>query len=305
MELEAIVDLGPALGKGQWGTVFRGTRKTDGLAVAVKRVRAADPVEGVNFQVLREIKMLRDVSHDNVIRLLDVATEREGLCMIFELMATDLEKVLYESRTAVSEGEAKGFGAMLLEGLAFLHAHFALHRDIKPANLLISAQGVLKLADFGYARYLADLNCHMSDQCCTLWYRAPELLFGATEYGDKIDAWSAGCVLAEIGLRRPLFKGDSDLDQLAKIFQITGVPDDSSWPGVSSLRKFLKFKPPTADPLTLRTHLQLHHRLPPDLVDLVTGLLALDPNYRDTAAKALDRPYFTNPPRPIARPPRR
>lgn len=303
--MDELYELDQKLGQGQWGTVFRGVRKDDSLKVAIKRVRPADPVEGVNFQVLREIKMLKGVVHPNVIHLLDIVAEDEGLCMIFELMATDLEKVLYESRGTISDGEAKGYAAMLLEGLAFLHAHYVLHRDIKPANLLISGDGVLKLADFGYARYVADENRPMSDQCCTLWYRPPELLFGATEYDGRIDAWSAGCVLAEVWLRRPLFKGDSELDQLAKIFQITGVPDDAMWPGVASLRKYVRFSQPKTEPISLRTHLQLHNRLQADCVDLILGLLALDPKRRDQATKALDRPFFSNAPRPICRSARR
>lgn len=301
-------EMGGKLGAGQWGVVYRAARKADGLAVAVKRVRAFDSVEGVNFQVLREVKMLKGVEHANVVRLVDVCWAGAGgeMWLVFELMATDLEKVLYESRHAVSEGEAKGYAAMLLEGLAFLHAHSALHRDIKPANLLVSIEGVLKLADFGYARYAADENRLMSDQCCTLWYRPPELLFGATEYnGAKVDAWSAGCVVAEIGLRRPLFRGESDLDQLARIFQVVGVPTETEWSGVASLRKFVTFSTSAREPLTLRTHLQLHNRLPADLVDLVLGLLALDPKRRDSATAALDRPYFANPPRPSTVRPRR
>ncbi|KAJ8601718.1 hypothetical protein CTAYLR_003194 [Chrysophaeum taylorii] len=294
-------DVGGELGKGQWGTVFRGKRVRDGLRVAIKRVRAGDPVEGVNFQVLREIKMLKGVKHENIVELVDVVPQEEGLNMIFELMATDLEKVLYG--TTPTEAEIKGYAAMLLEGLAFMHAHFALHRDIKPANLLISFEGILKLGDFGYARYLADENCHMSDQCCTLWYRPPELLFGASEYGFGIDTWSAGCVLAEVGLKHPLFRGETDLDQLAKIFQITGPPDETAWPGVSSLRKYIRFSK-NDNPLTVRTLLN-NARLAPDFVDLIVGLLSLDPKSRDSAVDALDRPFFTALPRPVARPPRK
>lgn len=294
-------DVGGAVGKGQWGVVYRGKRKSDRMEVAVKRVRPADEVEGVNFQVLREIKMLRGVDHEHVVKLLDVVPEVDGLCMIFELMATDLEKVLYESSRSISSAVAKGYSEMLLGAVSFLASHFVFHRDIKPANLLISHGGVLKLADFGYARYLADENCLMSDQCCTLWYRPPELLFGANEYGLGIDAWSSGCVIAEISLKKPIFQGESDIDQLAKIFRVAGVPTEDDWNGVTTLRKFLKFSPP-ATSVTLRTYLQIHNRLESELVDLLVGLLSVDPKHRDDAAAALDRPYFSNPPRPVLRP---
>ena len=158
------------------------------------------------------------------------------------------------------------------------------------------------MADFGYARYLADEGRRMSDQCCTLWYRPPELLYGATEYGFGIDAWSAGCVLAEIGLRMPLFRGDSDSNQLAKIFQILGPPDESTWPGVTSLRKYVKFSQVPAP--GLRRYLT-DGQLPIDFIDLILPLLHCDPKTRASCADSLSSAYFQNPPRPVAKRPLR
>ncbi|KAH8052891.1 protein kinase [Aureococcus anophagefferens] len=234
-------DVGTALGQGQWGVVRKATRRADGVEVAIKKVRcAAGSAEGVNFQ----------------------------------LLATDLEKVLYDGGGAlVNDGVAKGYGFMLLDALAFLHSHHVLHRDVKPANLLISAAGVLKLADFGYARYVADPGGRMSYECCTLWYRPPELLLGAADYGPGVDAWGAGCILAELALRRPVFRGDSETDQLARIFAVLGSPDDASWPGVASLRKYVKFTDARSEDLGA-----LLNATP--ATPLVARLLALDPNAR-------------------------
>ena len=289
-------DVGKALGQGQWGVVRKATRKADGVEVAIKKVRcAAGSAEGVNFQVLREIKMLRDARHPHVVRLFDVFRNPGGdatLSLVFELLATDLEKVLYDGGGAlVADGVAKGYGFMLLDALAFLHAHHVLHRDVKPANLLISAAGVLKLADFGYARYVADPGGRMSYECCTLWYRPPELLLGAADYGPGVDAWGAGCILAELALRRPVFRGDSETDQLARIFAVLGSPDDASWPGVASLRKYVKFTDARSEDLGA-----LLNATP--ATPLVARLLALDPNARASCADALKDAYFAADPPP-------
>ncbi|KAH8043903.1 protein kinase [Aureococcus anophagefferens] len=188
-------DVGTALGQGQWGVVRKATRRADGVEVAIKVRCAAGSAEGVNFQVLREIKMLRDARHPHVVRLFDVFRNPGGdatLSLVFELLATDLEKVLYD-----------GGGAL-------------------PANLLISAAGVLKLADFGYARYVADPGGRMSYECCTLWYRPPSLWARRTTAGRR--RLGRGLHFAELALRRPVFRGDSETDQLARIFAVLGRP---------------------------------------------------------------------------------
>lgn len=167
----------------------------------------------------------------------------------------------------------------------FLHVKFVLHRDVKPANLLISEAGILKLADFGYARYFAAPNVNMSYECCTLWYRPPELLFGATHYSSGVDTWGAGCILVELCLRRPLFRGETVMDQLANIFAVFGSPNSSTWPGVEGLKKFVVF--------TGAQSTDLNTLLTKDPVaSLAACLLALDPNRRLSAADSLDSRLF-------------
>ena len=195
----------------------------------------------------------------------------------------------------VGDGEAKGYAFMLLDALAFLHGHYVLHRDVKPANLLISQRGVLKLADFGYARYVAEPNAKLSYECCTLWYRPPELLFGAAAYGTAVDAWGAGCIVAELALRRPLFRGDTETDQLARIFAVLGSPTDKDWPGVQQLRKYVAFTDAKSEDLS---RLLNDDRSAP----LAAKLLCLDPNKRASAADALKDDYFACDPPPELRP---
>mmetsp|Transcript_7710 Transcript_7710/g.10725 ORF Transcript_7710/g.10725 Transcript_7710/m.10725 type:complete len:346 (-) Transcript_7710:49-1086(-) len=326
------------LGKGRWGLVHRGIREIDGLPVAIKDVQYdVNDYEGLSIQIIREIKMLRNLCHEYVVSMLDVERRKNGLgeeknnqtiSMVFELLATDLEVILYHDKTHVlGYREIKGFVSMMLQGLDFLHCNFVLHRDIKPANLLVSTSGILRLADFGYSRYLPDTdNGQLSYGCCTLWYRAPELLFGATQYSFSIDNWAAGCVIAELALVRPLFQASSNIGQLASIFRITGTPNDLSWPGVSMLKKFIHFKPKNSVSL-----LQLLQDFDQDrqsttspnkpnlnslndenenttagtsttLAHLVSLFLINDPKRRQSCADALRSPFFHTRPFPSTRP---
>jgi cyclin-dependent kinase 7 len=293
--------IGAALGSGQWGVVRKAVRKADGKQVAVKKVRVAGArKEGVNFQVLREIKMLRGIKHAHVVVLYDVFPDATGesLSLVFELLASDLERVLYGPGPRVTPAQAKGYIFCLLDALAFLSAHQVTHRDIKPANLLLDPRGVLKLADFGYARYPAAEDAQMSYEACTLWYRPPELLFGAAHYdGFALDVWSAGCIFVELFLMRPLFRGNDDLDQLARIFSVLGVPTEASWPDVSHLRKYVTFTA-EGDAVTLGATLGKESPALP----LATRLLVLDPAQRPRAVEALADGYFARDPPPELRP---
>lgn len=134
---------------------------------------------------------------------------------------------------------------MILDGLSYCHANSIIHRDLKPSNLLIDWQGILKLADFGQARLLpgqtfnhsmtandlgsirdssSQSNCLLSHQVCTRWYRPPELLYGSNDYDWSIDLWSVGCIVAEMNQKWPLFKGESDIEQLCIVVKSLGQP---------------------------------------------------------------------------------
>ncbi len=119
---------------------------------------------------------------------------------------------------------------MTLKGLEYLHRHWILHRDMKPNNLLIDTRGVLKIGDFGLAKFYGSPNRVYTHQVVTRWYRCPELLFGARIYGVGADMWALGCILAELLLRVPFLPGESDLDQLTRIFQTLGTVTEEQWP---------------------------------------------------------------------------
>lgn len=164
--------------------------------------------------------------------------------------------------------------------------------DRKPGNLLIAQDGTLKLADFGLAKIYGSPDRELSHEACTLWYRAPELLYGARAYGPASDIWSMGCVFAELMLRVPLFQGTSEIDQLAKIFACLGTPGDE-WTGVETLPRYVEFGQWNKTPLE-----EIFRGAAPDALDLLKSLLVFDPLKRPTAEQVLQHPYFFNEPQP-------
>jgi len=267
--------------------------------VAVKALASVTPA------VLREVAALRAVvPHPNVVALLDAVPRPPGLWLVFEHMPTDLARIL-AARKAVPLplGQTKLVAVSLLRALAHLHSRAILHRDVKPSNVLVAPAGDrVVLADFGLARDLATgagANAALTSGVATRWYRAPELLLGATRYDGGVDVWGAGCVLAEM-LRggRPLFCGRGDIDQLARIVRALGDLAETRWPGVSALPDFGKIAFPGAPPGNV-----LETVLGPDVaadrgaVRLLAALVAYPPE-RVTATAALADPWLWSYPLP-------
>ncbi|KAH8269470.1 hypothetical protein KR018_001242 [Drosophila ironensis] len=283
------------IGEGTYGTVFKGRNRDTMEIVALKRVRLDEDDEGVPSSALREICLLKELKHKNIVRLIDVLHSDKKLTLVFEHCDQDLKKYFDSLNGEIDMAVCRSFMLQLLRGLAFCHSHNVLHRDLKPQNLLINKNGELKLADFGLARAFGiPVKCY-SAEVVTLWYRPPDVLFGAKLYTTSIDMWSAGCILAELAdAGRPLFPGSDVLDQLMKIFRVLGTPNEDSWPGVSHLSDYVAL--PSFPTISAGSTLwsQLVPRLNSKGRDLLQKLLVCRPNQRISAEAAMQHPYFTD-----------
>lgn len=207
--------------------------------------------------------------------------------MVLEYCVTDLEDVIRDRSIILTPAEVKCCMKQMMEGLKACHDRWTLHRDLKPSNVLIGADGELKLADFGLARIHGSPNPRLTHQVVTRWYRAPELLYGSQQYSTGVDIWSMGCIFAEIMLRMPYLPGDSDVDQLAKIFQARGTPTDENWPDRVHLPCYIPFSQcPEPD------HKRLFTASTPASLRLLDYMLELDPLRRPTADQVLQHEYF-------------
>lgn len=204
--------------------------------------------------------------------------------MVFEYMDHDLKKVLHHS----TPSQVKFYMKQLLEGLHYCHVNNVLHRDIKGANLLISGGNLLKIADFGLARPFTR-DGSFTNHVITLWYRPPELLLGATNYAEAVDIWSVGCIFAEFLLRKPLFPGRTEQEQLSKIFELCGFPNEENWPGVSKLPLYKTIHPVTPTKRRLR---DIFQNFDCHAVELIDRMLILNPTQRISAQGALSAAYF-------------
>lgn len=194
--------------------------------------------------------------------------------------------------------EIKTLLLQLTSGVAYLHANWILHRDLKTSNLLLNNRGVLKIADFGMARYTGDPAPQLTQLVVTLWYRAPELLLGAERYASAVDMWSVGCIFGELLTKEPLLQGKNEVDELSKIFELCGIPTEESWPGFKRLpnaRSLRLPKNPVSQGSVLRARFPF---LTAAGSALLVGLLALNPARRPTAQEMLEHPYFREDPKP-------
>ncbi|KAF8986034.1 serine/threonine protein kinase, CMGC, CDC2/CDK sub [Entomortierella lignicola] len=289
------------LGEGTFGEVHKARRKGSGELLALKRILMHNENEGIPITALREIKILKRLRHDNIVPLHDIAIShgsrsgrsRASVYMVFPYMDHDLSGLLNNPKVRLSVPQIKLYMKQLLEGTIYMHAQKILHRDMKAANLLISNNGTLKIADFGLARPFKPEGEDYTSKVVTRWYRPPELFLGQKKYGPAVDMWGIGCVFGEMLFGRPVLQGNSDQDQLDKIFQLCGSPTEDTMPGWSSLpgleEKGVVYQVNKSYPRKLKEDFEPYGTLAADLMD---KLLVLDPKKRLTAFAASDHDYL-------------
>ncbi|RYR17390.1 hypothetical protein Ahy_B03g062153 isoform C [Arachis hypogaea] len=319
------------IGEGTYGVVYKARDRVTNETIALKKIRLEQEDEGVPSTAIREISLLKEMQHRNIVRytsancflvigyliinevdflnanskaiehrelLQDVVHSEKRLYLVFEYLDLDLKKHMDSSpEFAKDPRQVKVFLYQILCGIAYCHSHRVLHRDLKPQNLLIDrSSNALKLADFGLARAFGIPVRTFTHEVCvptyvgflsfmeiikfwnlwalvqernvvTLWYRAPEILLGSHHYSTPVDVWSVGCIFAEMVNQRPLFPGDSEIDELFKIFRLV----------LNDFFDDLATVVPTLEPAGL---------------DLLSSMLRLDPSKRITARSALEHEYF-------------
>eukprot|EP00406_Dinophysis_acuminata_P050524 CAMPEP_0179302142 /NCGR_PEP_ID=MMETSP0797-20121207/47911_1 /TAXON_ID=47934 /ORGANISM="Dinophysis acuminata, Strain DAEP01" /LENGTH=314 /DNA_ID=CAMNT_0021011661 /DNA_START=38 /DNA_END=982 /DNA_ORIENTATION=- len=279
------------LGEGTYGKVYKARSNRTGEFVAMKQMKLDSQEEGVPSTAIREIALLKELTHPNVVRLLDVFCKPNKLVLVFEYLENDLKKYMKALSGHLPPTTVKNFTYQLCRGIEFCHANRILHRDIKPQNLLIDHRLHLKLADFGLARAFTVPVPKYTHEVVTVWYRPPEILLGATLYSVPVDLWSTGCVMGEMATAAPLFAGDSEIDTIFKIFMKLGTPSEQVWPGVSELPDFKPTFPkwPPRGWTKIRNTAQ---QVGQDGIDLLERLMCYDPKKRLSARRALQHSYF-------------
>uniref|UniRef100_A0A9J8BP16 Cyclin dependent kinase 18 n=1 Tax=Cyprinus carpio carpio TaxID=630221 RepID=A0A9J8BP16_CYPCA len=257
-KLETYVKLGK-LGEGTYATVFKGRSKLTENLVALKEIRL-EHEEGAPCTAIREVSLLKNLKHANIVTLHDIIHTDRCLTLVFEYLDSDLKQYLDNCGNLMSMHNVKIFMFQLLRGLSYCHKRKILHRDLKPQNLLINDKGELKLADFGLARAKSVPTKTYSNEVVTLWYRPPDVLLGSTEYSTPIDMWGVGCILYEMATGRPMFPGSTVKEELHLIFRLMGTPTEETWPGITANEEFKSYLFPQYRAQALINHVPRYHR---------------------------------------------
>ena len=280
------------IGKGTFGIVYRAKKDQSDEILAIKRVFQDKRYHN------RELEILKELKHPNIINLRHYFyTKGEKDDEIYLNCVTDylpqvLSRILsvnFQTRKQLDPFIAKLYAYQMLLSIKYIHSIGITHRDIKPQNVLVDQKtNKIKLCDFGSAKKLVKGQKSLA-YICSRYYRAPELIFGSTQYDSQIDVWSMGCVIGELVLGRPLFPGDSPSDQLVEIIKILGTPTKEDI--ISMNPQFQEHKFPSIKP-TPWEKIFKNRKIPEHFVDLISKLLVYNPKIRLTAEKALEHVYF-------------
>lgn len=295
-----------AIGRGSYGLVVAGQDMQTRLPCAIKKIgnAFADLVDAK--RIVREIRLMHCLSHDNLLKIYDCYSKGrdfDEIYIVTELLQTDLHDVIY-ARRPLSRAHVQFFCYQLLRGLEHMHAAGVLHRDVKPGNILLNDKCELKICDFGLARVVVDSSGRepqLTEYVVTRWYRAPELLLSCSGYDGAIDMWSLGCVLAEMVERRPLFGGRDVIDQIRRVAGTVKAvrPRDIDKTAVEAFVTNHKARTFVLSVSPNEAHRSWADVLPKladskSGLDFLAALLRFDPAYRPTPSMALKHPFLNS-----------
>uniref|UniRef100_A0A8C5L956 Cyclin-dependent kinase-like 2 n=1 Tax=Jaculus jaculus TaxID=51337 RepID=A0A8C5L956_JACJA len=287
--MEKYENLG-LVGEGSYGMVMKCRNKDNGRIVAIKKFLESDDDKMVKKIAMREIKLLKQLRHENLVNLLEVCKKKKRWYLVFEFVDHTVLDDLELFPNGLDYQVVQKYLFQIINGIGFCHSHNIIHRDIKPENILVSQSGVVKLCDFGFARTLAAPGEVYTDYVATRWYRAPELLVGDVKYGKAVDVWAIGCLVIEMLMGKPLFPGESDIDQLHHIMTCLG--------NLIPRHQELFYKNPVfagvrlpevkeIEPLEKR-----YPKLPEVVINLAKKCLHIDPDKRPFCADLLHHDFF-------------
>lgn len=289
------------IGSGAYGVVISAHDSQIKRDVAVKMVPKAFNDEIDAKRILREIKLMKHMQHDNIVGILDMmppmakhVEDFRDVYIVAELMETDLHRIIY-SKQSLSIDHVQYFVYQILRGLKYIHSAAVIHRDLKPSNLLVNSNCDLKICDFGLARGIGDMESKTStmlltEYVVTRWYRAPEIMLACHQYSKPVDIWSVGCIFAELIKRKPYFPGDDYIDQLTLIAEKLGKPSERDLDFVTSekAKRFMRKLPDKmVSPLTRQ-----FPSASPEALDAMKNMLEIHPAKRATVEAALGHPFF-------------
>uniref|UniRef100_A0A6G1SFX1 cyclin-dependent kinase n=1 Tax=Aceria tosichella TaxID=561515 RepID=A0A6G1SFX1_9ACAR len=301
------------IGEGTYGSVYKARCRENNQLVALKKLKLESETEGFPITSIRESITLLKGKHPNVINVQEIVFSKslDHVYIVMDYMDRDLKSLMHDMKRPFKMAEIKLLMTQIIEAVAHLHNNWIIHRDLKTSNLLIH-KGVLKLGDFGLAREYGSPLKQYTNKVVTLWYRAPELLLNTGKYSTPIDVWSIGCIFGELLLQKPLFPGQSEIQQIDLIFKALGSPSEDLWPEYEKIRLVQKVKFPHYKYNRLLDMLDDRKALSDKGFHLWNKLLAYDPGvksgsdkqsirptHRITAEHALKHEFFQEEPKPI------
>lgn len=240
------------VGEGTYGKVYKVKRKYGKKGdefYALKKLVYEEEKDGFPITALREIKILKDLKHDNIVRLIDLIISKPNSCnkrgnfyLVLEYISHDLSGIL-DRKIKFTDDNIKYILYQILEGVEYMHNQKnILHRDIKASNILIDSNGKVKIADYGLARYFSNKDFKLkklyTNKVVTLWYRAPELFFGEYNYREGVDIWAIGILFWQLIIGYAPIRTSSDHEQIEKIIETLGSVDEDEWPEVRNFKKY-------------------------------------------------------------------